>query len=80
MPIYEYRCLNCQELFEMLVMKSDEADIRCPKCDGSKAERVMSTTHFAMTAGEGGNACRPSAQTRTCSSGSCTTYDIPGPG
>jgi putative FmdB family regulatory protein len=79
MPIYEYRCLNCNELFEMLVMTSDAGDIRCPKCDGSEAERVMSSTHFTMPGGDGGNPGRPSAQTRTCSSGSCTTYDIPGP-
>jgi putative FmdB family regulatory protein len=80
MPIYEFRCRNCNELFEILVMKADSGQIQCPKCEGSETERVMSSTHYTMTGGGGGNTCRPSAQTRTCTSGSCTTYDIPGPG
>ncbi|MFH0730801.1 MAG: zinc ribbon domain-containing protein [Pseudomonadota bacterium] len=80
MPIYEFRCLNCQDLFEMLVMNSDEhGTVKCPRCNSETSERVMSTTNFCMT-GSGGNASSgPSAQTRNCSGGSCTTYDIPGP-
>jgi putative FmdB family regulatory protein len=78
MPIYEFRCLNCQDLFEMLVMGSDEHEkIKCPRCNSETSERVMSTTNFCMTGGNAGS--EPSAQTRTCSGGSCTTYDIPGP-
>jgi len=80
MPIYEFRCLNCQDLFETLIMNPDEqGKVKCPKCNADKSERVMSTTNFSLSSGGGDTGSRPSAQTRNCSGGSCTTYDIPGP-
>ena len=78
MPIYEFRCLSCNECFEILVMKKDEeVEASCPKCGSEEFERVMSRACFAVSpsAGQGSGV---SAKTRTCSGGSCTTYDIPG--
>jgi putative FmdB family regulatory protein len=44
MPIYEYAC-SCGKTFEVLITrKSDESDVRCPACNGTKVERVISTT------------------------------------
>lgn len=79
MPIYEFKCLKCNEFFELLVMKKDEAvDLSCPKCASEEFERVLSSTSFTM--GEGGDKKNgATSQTRSCSSGSCTTYTIPGP-
>ncbi len=79
MPIYEFKCLKCEEFIEILVMKkSDEVEMRCPKCRSEELERVLSQTsyHVGATSGSKSGA---STQTRTCSGGSCTTYDIPGP-
>jgi putative FmdB family regulatory protein len=79
MPIYEFRCLSCSECFEILIMKKDEVvECRCPKCGSEDFERVLSKTCYAMGPGEG-KAAGASSQTRTCSGGSCTTWDIPGP-
>jgi len=79
MPIYEFKCLKCQEFFELLVINNDdEAKLQCPKCNSKEFERVLSATNFATGNGTGENQ-GPAATTRTCSSGSCTTYDIPGP-
>ena len=79
MPLYEFRCLKCQELFELLVMgRNDQEEMKCPRCNSADCEKVMSTASYAMSGG-GGPGSAPSAQTRTCSGGSCTTYDIPGP-
>ncbi|MDX9785641.1 MAG: zinc ribbon domain-containing protein [Desulfobacterales bacterium] len=80
MPIYEYKCINCMEFFEKLVMRVEGNEtVTCPKCGSTAPERVMSATNYAMTGGGDGAASVPSAQTRTCSGGSCTTYNIPGP-
>ena len=78
MPIYEFKCLKCQEFFELLVINNDdEAKLQCPKCKSEDFERVLSTTNF--TTGNSGDGNQGSAVTdRTCSSGSCTTYEIPG--
>ncbi|MBW1835624.1 MAG: zinc ribbon domain-containing protein [Deltaproteobacteria bacterium] len=78
MPIYEFRCLKCQECFEWLVIsKNDEVEMKCPKCKSEKFERIISSTNYAVD-NPGGNSGVKST-TRTCSSGSCTTYEIPGP-
>lgn len=77
MPIYEFKCMKCNEFFELLVVNNDEIEMKCPKCKSEDFERVLSTTNYAMgTGGRGG----VKSETRNCSSGSCTTYEIPGVG
>jgi len=79
MPIYEYKCLKCQEYFELLVMSQDEElELKCPKCGSEDFERIISTTSYAMGSGSGSSQ-KAGVKTRTCSTGTCTTYDIPGP-
>ena len=78
MPIYEFKCSKCSEFFELLLMNNnDEKELKCPNCGSDSFERVISTTNFAMGGGSG-NQTPASSQTRSCSSGSCTTYNIPG--
>jgi putative FmdB family regulatory protein len=79
MPIFEFRCLKCNECFEILVMQQDEmVEMQCPKCSSENFERIMSCTSYAM--GDGSDSGQGvKTQTKTCSSGSCTTYEIPGP-
>lgn len=78
MPIYEFKCLACNHVFELLVMSSDEVEMNCPQCRSENFERIISSTHYSMAGGSSG--AGTSSQTRTCSSGSCTTYDLPGHG
>lgn len=79
MPIYEFKCLKCQEYIEILVMGSndDAVEMKCSKCGSQDLERILSTTSFTMASG-GGAKAGAAAQTRTCSSGSCTTWNLPG--
>jgi putative FmdB family regulatory protein len=49
MPIYEYRCMACDERFEELVRNPDVA-VACPSCGGAGAERLLS-----VFAGVGGS-------------------------
>ena len=44
MPIFEYRCRNCNHSFEELVFSSltSDEDIICPKCGKNNAEKKMS--------------------------------------
>ncbi len=41
MPIFEYRCLDCEELFEILVLDSDEA-VTCAVCRSRNLEKQFS--------------------------------------
>jgi putative FmdB family regulatory protein len=49
MPIFEYRCRDCEERFELLV-RSDTT-VACPKCSGKKVDKLLSV--FAAHAGHG---------------------------
>ncbi|MBU2487861.1 MAG: zinc ribbon domain-containing protein [Proteobacteria bacterium] len=84
MPIYEFKCRDCGEFFEILVMSKDaeaEAEAKCPKCESQEFERVLSATNHAVGASDGGGGReKATTQTRNCSAGNCTTYTIPGGG
>ncbi len=81
MPIFEFKCADCDQYIEILVMnKQEEVALSCSHCGSGNLERILSTTNHTVTGGGSGQAAAGStSQTRTCSSGSCTTYTIPGP-
>ena len=57
MPIYEYACKACDRTFEELVLRrSDEDDVRCPKCKGKRVEKLVSRPAAARSGGDGGSA------------------------
>jgi putative FmdB family regulatory protein len=60
MPIYEYACSPCGKSFEELVIrKSDEADVKCPTCGGANVSRQMSRPAAARVGGGGGGSHTP---------------------
>ena len=82
MPIFEFKCQDCDEYMEILVMnKQEEVEMACSKCGSGNLERILSATSHTVAGGGAGQGAPSGAstQTRTCSSGSCTTYTIPGP-
>jgi putative FmdB family regulatory protein len=82
MPIFEFKCLDCDKYIEILVMnKQEEMALACSDCGSGNLERILSTTSHTVAGGGSGQPADSgaNAQTRTCSSGSCTTYTIPGP-
>jgi putative FmdB family regulatory protein len=70
MPIFEYKCDECDEEFEKLVMGSNP-EIECPKCGSKKVTKKFSL--FGVSGGDkpapssGGSGCS------SCSSSSCST-------
>ena len=76
MPIYEFKCSDCEEFFEVLVMGDKDNEVQCPKCQSNSFERVLSTTSYAMA--EGSVSSGVNTTTRSCSGGNCTTYELPG--
>ena len=50
MPIYEYRCQECQQTFEEWQKDFNERQVPCPVC-GGKAERLISSSSFVLKGG-----------------------------
>jgi putative FmdB family regulatory protein len=78
MPIYEFKCLQCGDCFEFLLMKpDDQTEMRCPKCRSEDFERILSCTSYCL-----GNGAAKSTgvrqESRQCSGGSCSTWELPG--
>ncbi|OGA37862.1 MAG: FmdB family transcriptional regulator [Betaproteobacteria bacterium RIFCSPLOWO2_12_FULL_62_13] len=50
MPIYEYRCRRCREVFDLAehVAEHGKSHPRCPKCNSEEVEPVF-TTFYAKT-------------------------------
>jgi putative FmdB family regulatory protein len=58
MPIHEYTCARCGRTFEsLLIRKSDEAEIRCPRCGDARLTRQISRP--AATRGDGSGGAAP---------------------
>lgn len=62
MPIYEYQCRACGEIFEELVRgERDEAELACPKCAGRELARCLSACAGHVSGDAGAPAAQPSA-------------------
>ncbi|MFN3504953.1 MAG: FmdB family zinc ribbon protein [Caldimicrobium sp.] len=82
MPIFEFKCMECGEEFEVLLKNKDEITlVICKKCNSNKVERLFSIVHSVLK-GEGsfssGSDKPRIAESHTCPSGSCTHLELPG--
>lgn len=43
MPIFEFKCKECENRFEKIVFKPlDQVEIKCPKCGSKEVEKLIS--------------------------------------
>ena len=73
MPIYEYKCLNCNHRFEKLVLKKEKA--ACPRCQGQRLTKLFST--FAAPAGAKENLSPCQNRSPYCPEGPCSPETCP---
>lgn len=71
MPVFEYKCSDCNEKFEVLYKSSvHKEEITCPKCNSTKNKKLYS----AFSASVVGS----SVSNDSCTTGSCgvpSSYD-----
>jgi putative FmdB family regulatory protein len=48
MPLYEYRCDECEHVFEALQKMSDDSLVQCPACDKPTLKKLMSAAGFRL--------------------------------
>ena len=78
MPIYEFRCAQCEHVQEILVSSSStEVEMKCEQCQGEVLERILSRVSYTM--GSSSDSPGPSFTTKTCGPGkSCGAIELPG--
>jgi putative FmdB family regulatory protein len=77
MPIYEFKCLGCGHVFELLKLKKEDekSGMKCPKCSSPEVERVLSTINIGTSV----RGSKAKTTMKSCSSGTCGTIEVPGP-
>jgi putative FmdB family regulatory protein len=71
MPIYEFKCEDCDEEFEALVFRSDET-VPCPGCKGDHIKRLLSACAYKTGSGSSDGAySAPSTGSSGCAG--CTS-------
>ena len=69
MPIYEYKCGDCGERFEKLILNRAKVhEILCPKCQSEKVEKQISLfgtsgSDAASWSGPAASGCSPTGGT-----------------
>ena len=61
MPIFEYACSNCGQVFEKIVLTRNQEPPECPKCGWKRVEQKFSVFATAgATSKSAGGVCAPS--------------------
>lgn len=47
MPLYDYKCLQCEEVTEVLIGSADDSGVSCPAC-GNLMRRQVSAPSFRL--------------------------------
>ncbi|MGB5849920.1 MAG: zinc ribbon domain-containing protein [Ignavibacteriaceae bacterium] len=69
MPIFEYKCSECESKFEILTKNNNDHKVSCPDCNSSKIKKLFST--FSASTGS------VSYSDNGCATGNCNV-DVPG--
>lgn len=51
MPIYDYKCSNCGQEFELIQKFSDEPKTKCPNCEKDTLSKLVSAPSFRLKGG-----------------------------
>lgn len=72
MPIFEYKCEDCNTKYDVLhKSSSNEEEVTCPKCNSNKSKKLLSSFSASM----GSSSSFPAGD--SCATGAC---GLPAPG
>ena len=72
MPIYEFRCRACGEVYEELLSSSDSPAAPCPTCAGGEPVRLLSRFSARTQNARHADFSRvPFASSSSCCGGAC---------
>jgi len=74
MPIYEFKCRECDKVSEVLFRSTDGRAARCPDCGSENMEKLISGSHMIkMDAPAPGHTC--CGRMERCEAPPCSTGD-----
>ena len=51
MPIYDYKCSDCEHQIELIQKISDKPRVTCPKCNKKTLKKLISAPSFRLKGG-----------------------------
>ncbi len=73
MPIYEFKCKECGNEFEELILGRDTDNISCPKCNSSEVIQLMSLCKTKVSGNSLPIGTASSGGCSSCSGGNCSS-------
>jgi putative FmdB family regulatory protein len=71
MPIFEYKCSECESKFEILTKNNDDYKVSCPECNSSKVKKLFSAFSASIDS--------VSYSDSSCATGNCNV-EVPSAG
>lgn len=63
MPIYDYKCVQCGNRFDLLRSLSSRDEVKCPRCGGDVARVYEGRwSSYRQSSGKGGCSCGGNCQ------------------
>ncbi|HPJ12770.1 MAG TPA: zinc ribbon domain-containing protein [Caldisericia bacterium] len=77
MPIYEFKCEDCGENFDVFSTYDELAKVTCPKCQSKNLKKLISHLGFIkhpdQSCCSSSSSSESSSSCSSCSGGSCST-------
>jgi putative FmdB family regulatory protein len=75
MPIYDFRCRECDKVSEIFLRSANDQVVRCPDCGSENMERLITASYMIkMGAPAPGTTC--CGRTERCEAPPCSTGGI----
>ena len=75
MPIFEYKCSDCEKIFEILELPGQENKINCSNCGSVNLKKLISAPFLPSSVGKPANdelkCCGGTSREQGCTPGSC---------
>ena len=73
MPVYDFKCLDCSQVSEVLVRGNEQVP-HCPDCGSDNLEKLMSASYMVRTGSQAaGTTC--CGRSERCDAPPCSTGD-----
>jgi putative FmdB family regulatory protein len=85
MPIYEYKCTECEHTLEKLQKMSDDPLVECPECGKASLQKMISAAGFRLKGGgwyetdfkSGSKKNVAESKSKSSSGGGCSSGNCP---